>query len=89
MPHLPMILGAALLTACLFAGPKANAAPVLSPNSVVNLATQAETVGYRYRRGYRPYRYWGPRYYRPYGYYRPYRYWSYGYRPYRRYGWRY
>ena len=85
-----MILGAALLTACLFAGPKANAAPVVSPNSSVTVAPPVEAVGYyRYRRGYRPYRYWGPRYYRPNRYYRPYRYRGYGYRPRRRYGWRY
>jgi hypothetical protein len=78
MRHLPLF-GAALLTACLLAGPEAKAAPLIPPNSATDGASPVETVGYY---GY-------CRHYRPYGYYRPYRYWGYGYRPYRRHGWRY
>jgi hypothetical protein len=87
MRHLPL-LSAALLAACLLAGPKATAAPLIPPHSTANGASPVETVGYYgYRDGWRPYGYY--RHYRPYGYYRPYRYWGYGHRPYRRYGWRY
>jgi hypothetical protein len=55
MRHLPL-LGAALLTACLLAGPEAKAAPLIPPNSATNGASPVETVGYyHYRHGWRPY----------------------------------
>jgi hypothetical protein len=68
----------------------ASAAPLPKLDGLVSQTNAVEDVGYRYHRGWRPYRYgyWGYRrpyygygyYYRPY-YYRPY------YRPYWRYWW--
>ena len=95
MRHLPVILGAAVLSVCLFGSSgQASAAPLLPLSASSDAASQLEKVGY-YRRGYRRgygHRYWGGPYWRPYGYYgyygRPYWY-GYGYRPYRRYGWGY
>jgi hypothetical protein len=75
MRHLPITLGAALLTVCLFAGSgHAGAMPALSLDRSAIAGAPIEPVGY-YRHwygGYYPYRY-----YRPYGYYRPYH--RYGY----------
>ena len=84
MRHLPIIVGAALLSAVLLA-PSSHvdaAMPALSLDRPDAVSSALEKVGYYGRRwyGYRPY-------YRPYGYYRPY-YRPYGYghgygRPYR------
>ena len=89
MRYLPIIVGAALLSAGLLASSsRADAAmPALSLDRPDAAPSALEKVGYYYRRrgyGYRPY--YQP-YYRPYGYYRPYyRPYGYGYgygRPYR------
>jgi len=88
MRHLPIIVGAALLSAGLLApSSQADAAmPALSLDRPDAVSSALEKVGYYGRRwyGYRPY--YQP-YYRPYGYYRPYyRPYGYGYgygRPYR------
>jgi hypothetical protein len=94
MRHLPIIVGAALLSAGLLAGTsRADAAmPALSLDRPDAATTALEKVGYYYRRRwygrpyyYRPYGYYRP-YYRPYGYYRPYYGWYGWRRPYR---WRY
>jgi hypothetical protein len=88
MRHLPIIVGAALLSAGLLApSTRADAAmPALSLDRTDAATSSLEKVGYYGRRwyGHRPYR----PYYRPYGYYRPYYrpYYGYGYgwgRPYR------
>lgn len=85
MRHLPIIVGAALLSAGLLAPSSgADAAmPALSLDRPDAASSALEKVGYYGRRwyGYRPY--YRPYYYRPYGYYRPY------YRPYYGYGWGY
>jgi hypothetical protein len=84
MRYLPIIVGAALLSAGLLASSsQADAAmPALSLDRPDASSSALEKIGYYARRGYgyRPY-------YRPYGYYRPYyRPYGYGYgygRPYR------
>ena len=90
MRYLPIIVGAALLSAGLLASSsRADAAmPALSLDRPDAVSSALEKVGYYGRRwyGYRPY--YRPYYYRPYGYYRPYYrpYYGYGYgwgRPYR------
>ena len=72
MRHLPIIVGAALLSAGLLAEPsRADAAmPALSLDRPDAVSSALEKVGYYGRRwyGYRPY--YRP-YSRPYGYYRP------------------
>jgi len=88
MRYLPIIVGAALLSAGLLASSsRADAAmPALSFDHPDAVSSALEKVGYYGRRwyGYRPYH---RPYYRPYGYYRPYyRPYGYGYgygRPYR------
>lgn len=89
MRHLPLIVGAAVLSGGLLAGSgKADAAMPALPLDRLDAASSAlEKIGY-YRRwyGYRPY--YRPYYYRPYGYYRPY--YGYGWYGWRRpYRWRY
>ena len=85
MRQLPIIVGAALLSAVLAPSNQADAAmPALSLDCPDAVSSALEKVGYYGRRwyGYRPY--YRP-YYRPNGYYRPYyRPYGYGYgRPYR------
>ncbi len=88
MRHLPMKLGAAFLTVCLFAGfgqADAMSAPSLDSSTITGSPVEkAGYYGHRYG-GYHPYHY--HHYYRPYSY----GYYGYGYRPYHRYGynWRY
>jgi hypothetical protein len=82
MRHLPILLGAAVLSIVLAANSsQATAAPLpsLSDTPSVGLPVQKAWYGGGYcHRGY------------GYGYgYRRYGGWGYGYRPYRRYGWRY
>jgi hypothetical protein len=91
MRHLPIKLGAAVLTVSLFACfSQAGAMPVLSSNDSPNIASPIEKAGYYGHRygGYYPYyRHWGG-----YGYYQPYYgHYGYGYWPHHRYGynWRY
>ena len=86
---LATLAAAALVAGIAFGLNPASAAPLPKVDGVSSTLA-VEDVGYRYRRGWRPYRYgyWGYRrpyygygyYYRPY-YYRPY------YRPYWRYWW--
>ena len=86
MRQLPIIVGAALLSAVLLA-PSSHvdaAMPALSLDRPDTVSPALEKVGYYGRRWYGYRHYYRP-YYRPYGYYRPY------YRPYygygRGYGW--
>jgi hypothetical protein len=81
MRYLPMILGAGLLSAGLFAGSgQADAAmPAITLDRSAVTDSPVAMVGYYYRRHYYGHR----RYYRPYGYgyygyHRPYRYYGYG-----------
>jgi hypothetical protein len=85
MRHLPIIVGAALLSAGLLAGSsRADAAmPALSIDRPDAVSSALEKVGYYYRRRWYGRPYYHRPYYRPYGYYRPY------YRPYYGYGYGY
>ena len=86
MRHLPIVVGAAMLSAGLLAGAgRADAAmPTLSLDRPDATTAALEKVGYYYRRRWYggPYGYYRP-YYRPYGYYRPYYGWYGWRRPYR------
>lgn len=86
MRHLPILLGAAVLSICLSASSsQATAAPLPPLSATHDGALPVKKAWYGYGGGYG----YGGYCHRGYGYgYRSYGY-GYGYRPYRRYGWRY